>query len=785
MSELNEMKKWVECSPKWERDFDRFLSTYRTFLVHGFVNDLQPLPQSYAADNDYMTSSLFNYFDEVYTAKLSDRQEYGLAEQEQDYCVIGYDPTLAEGQRFVFFDKTNLDAVSWTGDSELDGTDVAPQDNSEQSEQQKPPNPFKGRDNEKAKFWAFINNEKAEEILPAGHGPGGMSLDFSRMHLALSGALKNKKPYMFVVLASRMSMTPGNVSNAEENQTFAVISLLTNALDTTVDNEENPNRLVVVADKSNDIPAWLSSEQYNHTIKKLHVSKPDSEDRQYYFDNMFQLIRPMSRHKIIDSEKLARVIDPLRGPENDAEKEFMSIRRNYVNKTDGFSLREMAHLTEYVRSEPDGDAKNITSENVALKIASFKSGVSVNPWTKPDTIDKIRQLEIECGKVIIGQDRVLKAAANIMQLAVTETNRVFTPSAPRAVLFLAGPTGTGKTELAKQLTELVFGNQDRMKRFDMSEFRADHTEARLFGAPPGYVGHEAGGELTEYVKRFPFSLILFDEIEKACSSIMDKFLQILSDGRLTDGQGETVDFSNTIIVMTSNAGIKDPRETGANAGQNGAELMTPVTIDDMRQMEQNYINKMTNSDAVVAESNSESNDVTEPVLENVMPYADAQGQPIDYINMEFSQDDYKNLDDKVNQQLNKNLEKHFSDVLGRPELYGRLKESIIAYNFITAGSARDIALKYVDKVNTFMLEKYRAEIQMEEGKPKTMDEVKNFVARACMNPQVRVFGARGVIEHVKTIYAGSLSEFIIKEKNIRDRKIKASLKDSKIDWSLV
>lgn len=128
-------------------------------------------------------------------------------------------------------------------------------------------------------------------------------------------------------------------------------------------------------------------------------------------------------------------------------------------------------------------------------------------------------------------------------------------SRPKGVLFYAGPTGTGKTETAKTLAELLFGDESCCIRFDMSEYSQSHSDQKLLGAPPGYVGYEAGGQLTNAVKKNPFSILLFDEIEKAHPSILDKFLQILEDGRMTDGQGNTVYFSETIIIFTSNLGI--------------------------------------------------------------------------------------------------------------------------------------------------------------------------------------------------------------------------------------
>jgi ATP-dependent Clp protease ATP-binding subunit ClpA len=136
------------------------------------------------------------------------------------------------------------------------------------------------------------------------------------------------------------------------------------------------------------------------------------------------------------------------------------------------------------------------------------------------------------------------------------------------VLFFAGPTGVGKTELAKALTKLLFDDERFYVRFDMSEFSAEHAADRLIGAPPGYVGHNVGGELTNAVRQRPFSLILFDEIEKAHPRILDKFLQLLDDGRLTDGQGETVYFTESVIVFTSNLGVySDSEEPDGTGGK--------------------------------------------------------------------------------------------------------------------------------------------------------------------------------------------------------------------------
>ncbi|WIB15972.1 AAA family ATPase [Curtobacterium sp. MCPF17_050] len=199
---------------------------------------------------------------------------------------------------------------------------------------------------------------------------------------------------------------------------------------------------------------------------------------------------------------------------------------------------------------------SVTDEDIAAVIAQW-TGIPVGRLLQGET-EKLLHLESELGRRIIGQ----RTAVSAVSEAVRRTRAgISDPDRPTGSFLFLGPTGVGKTELAKALAEFLFDDEKALVRIDMSEYGEKHSVARLIGAPPGYVGYEAGGQLTEAVRRRPYSVILLDEIEKAHPEVFDVLLQVLDDGRLTDGQGRTVDFRNTILVLTSNLGsqfLTDP-----------------------------------------------------------------------------------------------------------------------------------------------------------------------------------------------------------------------------------
>src|SRR5690606_35790682 len=200
----------------------------------------------------------------------------------------------------------------------------------------------------------------------------------------------------------------------------------------------------------------------------------------------------------------------------------------------------------------DGKAlvkEEITPDEIA-EVVSRWTGIPVSRMLEGER-EKLIHMEQRLGLRVIGQDNAVRAVSDAVR-----RNRagLGDPNRPIGSFMFLGPTGVGKTELCKALAELLFDDENAMVRIDMSEFMEQHSVARRSGAPPGYVGYEEGGRLTEAVRRRPYSVILFDEIEKAHRDVFNVLLQVLDDGRLTDGQGRTVDFKNTVIVMTSNLG---------------------------------------------------------------------------------------------------------------------------------------------------------------------------------------------------------------------------------------
>jgi ATP-dependent Clp protease ATP-binding subunit ClpB len=265
-------------------------------------------------------------------------------------------------------------------------------------------------------------------------------------------------------------------------------------------------------------------------------------------------VRWQAEKKLIeDMNKLKEKIEALKMEEQNAERQgdlgkVAEIRYGKLVETQKELDKVSGQLAE-IQKEQKMLKEEVDEEDVAEVISKW-TGIPVSKMLESE-VEKLIKMEGNLKKRVVGQDHALEAVANTMRRARAGIQDA---SRPLGSFIFLGPTGVGKTELARALAEFLFGDERALVRLDMSEYMEKHTVSRLIGAPPGYVGYEEGGQLTEAIKRRPYSIVLLDEIEKAHADVFNILLQILDDGRLTDGKGRTVDFKNTIIIMTSNLG---------------------------------------------------------------------------------------------------------------------------------------------------------------------------------------------------------------------------------------
>jgi ATP-dependent Clp protease ATP-binding subunit ClpC len=243
---------------------------------------------------------------------------------------------------------------------------------------------------------------------------------------------------------------------------------------------------------------------------------------------------------------------------------------------------EIRSIAQTKKSDPkssDEASPVVTEEDIAQIVASW-TGVPVNKLTESES-EKLLHMEDTLHQRLIGQEDAVKAVSRAIRRARVGLKN---PSRPIASFIFSGPTGVGKTELAKSLASYFFGSEEAMIRLDMSEYMERHTVSKLIGSPPGYVGYNEGGQLTEAVRRRPYTVILFDEIEKAHPDVFNMLLQILEDGRLTDAKGRTVDFKNTLLIMTSNIGSKVIEKGGGGLGFEFSENKTESQYNRIRSL---------------------------------------------------------------------------------------------------------------------------------------------------------------------------------------------------------
>jgi hypothetical protein len=359
-----------------------------------------------------------------------------------------------------------------------------------------------------------------------------------------------------------------------QGQTAAGVDLLATLLERLVSNEGEPVALIIdfasrLVTRNADLP-MAEHQLFTRALMLSHQarSRPVGPQRKPFFNTIFWIVEregdlpdwllfenarirhvPISRPDHLARRALApALLRPLVGAAELAPEALQAAQNAFVEGTEGLLLLDLNAIAVLARVE------GARIEKVGDAVRRYKVGVTDDPWIKIDR-GKIRNAEAFVRVRVKGQDLAVVHMLDIVKRAMTGVGVGRRGNRPRGVAFLAGPTGVGKTELAKTMTNLLFGDEGAYIRFDMSEFSAEHADQRLIGAPPGYVGYDAGGELTNAVREKPFSIILFDEIEKAHPRVLDKFLQILDDGVLTSGRGDRVYFSEALIVFTSNLGI--------------------------------------------------------------------------------------------------------------------------------------------------------------------------------------------------------------------------------------
>ena len=452
---------------------------------------------------------------------------------------------------------------------------------------------------------------------------------FQQMRLAVSN---RQHPCVFLIEnASQLIGAPVNLQPAER---ISFLRLMKSSAESQLVAVENggekralQNLIILCCDKLTDMPAWLYFT--NPFTGSVEIEHPRSYERRHFFDLFFTLGR----------DRGMRVDD-------------------LVDLTEGMTMRDLSGIRALARKN---DARELSAKRL---VDSFKYGARESEWDNLPWAH-LERAESKLAERVIGQPAAVSAVADVLRRARLALSGAQHSSRtkPRGVLFFAGPTGVGKTELAKAVSELVFGTEDACVRFDMSEFSQPHADQRLLGAPPGYVGYEEGGQLTNRMKSNPFAVLLFDEIEKAHPSIMDKFLQILEDGRMTDGRGETVYFAESIIIFTSNVGIYqlDP--------QTGHPMVDPLTNQPLLHVDP----------AIHKEYSS----VQARVLEGVGAY--------------------------------------FKHILGRPELLNRIGQNIIVFDFIRPAVMREIMeRKVLRSIQAQVRQRWQLEVQFA---PEVLDEL--------------------------------------------------------------
>ncbi|MFA3872645.1 ATP-dependent Clp protease ATP-binding subunit [Streptomyces sp. MMCC 100] len=342
-------------------------------------------------------------------------------------------------------------------------------------------------------------------------------------------------------------------------------------------------------------------------------------------------VRLQSRTKGTDVRALEREVDQL---VRDKDQAVADEQYEQATQLRDRIVELKQRITEATGDgEADEGLKLVVGTESIAEVVSRLTGIPVSSLTQEEK-DRLLGLESHLHERVVGQDEAVRVVSDAV---LRSRAGLSSPDRPIGSFLFLGPTGVGKTELARALAEALFGSEDRMVRLDMSEYQERHTVSRLVGAPPGYVGHEEAGQLTEVVRRHPYSLLLLDEVEKAHPDVFNILLQVLDDGRLTDSQGRTVDFSNAVVVMTSNLGsdVITRRGAGIGFGAGGAEADEEARREQvLRPLREHFRPEFLNRvDEIVVFrqlSGEQLRQITSLLLEQTRRMVHAQGITVDF-----------------------------------------------------------------------------------------------------------------------------------------------------------
>ncbi len=463
---------------------------------------------------------------------------------------------------------------------------------------------------------------------------------------------QEKIPTATVIDLGDMLTTDGDRYPVEERNALILLKKCT--LEAAIVREGNltgyRNTLIILASDLNRVPVWFHAN--NPHVSIIQVTRPNKEERKQFILRFGQEGFYRGQQARPDTSELT------------------SLAEDFAELTDGFQTLELEALRHTSHRE-----KLPLSQKELIKLVDFyKFGQKEEPFEQINA-EKISQAREQLTRSVLGQNHAIEAVTNMLtnaKVGISMSQVSGRNSKPKGVFFFVGPTGVGKTELAKSLSRLIFGDEEAFLRFDMSEYKEEHAAEKLAGAPPGFVGYEEGGQLTNKILERPYRILLFDEIEKAHPKVLDKFLQILEDGRLTDGKGQTAYFNQTVIIFTSNIGASD--------------LSDPQTGTVIRP--------------------------------GIMNQVQAGG--VENFSYEQVQDHFQ-----------EEVKWYFTSRIGRAELLNRLGDNVVVFDLLRPDYVAAIGNKFLRQLSESALDKYQLKLTFEpsiiEGLRTVMEQQENLL----------------------------------------------------------